>query len=143
MSIVNGLTCVKHEDLIMAVENWSSAKKYYHTEQNNAVKFAQDEFSKLGLLKRFLLKLKTADWIFFYPVMTIYSYGVEFILSYERSIDDGKFIRIAKCSEYFYDYIREGMVANECRMHSKYDGVHYLTPEQVKFVSKFKYFEES
>lgn len=141
MDTCKGLTVVSHEDLVNAVNNWVRCNKLYHQIKIDAVKYAQEEFDKFSKFKQFYLKYTKCDWLLFISCVTIYRHGEEYLLKHLQEAENGVYPKLDKLKSYFHNYILQGMVANQCKKHAQYNGVHYLTPDQVVFVNKFKELE--
>lgn len=138
MDTCKGLTVVSHEDLVKAITNWEKGNKLYHKIKYDALRYAQDEFSKLPKSTQFYLKYTKCDWLLFIPCVSIYCHGEEYLLKYMKEVEGGVYIKLDKVNPYFHSYVLQGMIAQECKNHSMYNGVHYLNDQQVLFVNKFK-----
>jgi hypothetical protein len=133
METCKGLTVVPHEDLAKAVSNWHKARGVWVQYQDTKTLKREEIWSEISLTKRFWYRLQSG--IIFQPE------------EYWHCVEDWCKINFPKeLRGRLHHYVRgndgwwftQRYTAEECRKHSTQSGAHYLTSEQVLFVSKFK-----
>ena len=132
METCRGLTIIPHEDLAKAVTNWTKAKKVWKEYEENKSLQRSETWSNIPLLKRVWYRFNS---------------GIFTPAEYWNCVDGWCKVNFPKeLKKQLYQYVSHNggwwyakrYTAEECKNHSAQSGTHYLTPEQVVFVSKFK-----
>lgn len=132
METCKGLTIVPHEELSRAVSNWHKARVVWKTYQDNKEKQREINWQSIPIVKRFWYKLKS---------------GIFIPEEYWTCANDWSKVNFPEeLKGRLYQYVGHNdgwwstkrFAAEDCCKHSTQTGVHYLNPEQVEFVSKFK-----
>lgn len=135
-----GLTKVEHLDILIAVENYKTAKRRYEFYQVRATEWAEAYYKSLPWHKKLTTQLKGLDFIFLFPVKSWYGTYGEIFNTCREGFGE-KYLKLFNLRDYFSYYVNNKVItADQCINHSKIYDDHYLTPEQVKFVALFKDF---
>ena len=132
MNTCRGLTVIPHEDLAKAVTNWTKAKKVWESYEEELSKQRDTLWAELPTYKRFWYQIRSG------------MFSPEEYWTCTQEWVKVNFPEELKSRLYQYVDHNGGWwstkryTARECCKHNTQSGTHYLTPEQVVFVSKFK-----
>ena len=132
MDTCRGLTIVPHEDLSKAINNWNKAKKLWKSYEENKSLQRKEIWSNISLVKRFWYKINSG---IFTPKEYWCCVDDWCKINFPKELKKGLYQYVAHNGGWWYT---QRYTAEECSKHSTQPGTHYLTPEQVVFVSKFK-----
>ena len=132
METCRGLTVIPHEDLAKAATNWTKAKKVWESYEAELSKQRDLLWAELPAYKWLWYQIKSG----IFSPEEYWTCAQEWVkVNYPEELK-GNLYQYVDHNGGWWSHRR--YVASECGKHNTCSGTHYLTPEQVVFVSKFK-----